>query len=116
MTFADPAEYLLVITSLPDAESAGKLARALVEQGLAACVNVLGSCHSVYRWQGRMEDATEIPLFIKTTRARYGAVEARIRNLHPYSLPEIIALPLTAGSPDYLKWIKGETEPSCAVC
>jgi periplasmic divalent cation tolerance protein len=106
-------ECLLVMTNLPDAESAERLARALVEQGLAACVNVQAACHSVYRWQGRVESATEIPLCIKTTRARYAEVEAGIRALHPHDLPEIIALPLTAGLPAYLRWVSQETEPSC---
>ncbi|MDR0736876.1 MAG: divalent-cation tolerance protein CutA [Zoogloeaceae bacterium] len=111
-----PADTLLVITTFPDMKSAERMARALVEQGLAACVNVLPACRSVYRWQGKVETAAEIPLFIKTTRPRYAALEARIRALHPYELPEIIALPLTVGLPAYLEWIKKETEPSCAFC
>ncbi|MDR1349455.1 MAG: divalent-cation tolerance protein CutA [Zoogloeaceae bacterium] len=110
------ADILLVITTFPDEESAGRLARALVEQGLAACVNVLAACHSTYRWQGKVETAAEIPLFIKTTRERYAAVETRIRALHPYDLPEIIAVALTTGLPAYLEWVRKETEPSCAVC
>ena len=109
-------DTLLVITAFPDPESAERAARALVEQALAACVNVLAACYSVYRWQGKVERATEIPLFIKTTRSRYAAVEARIRALHPYELPEIIALPLAAGLPAYLEWVKRETEPPCQVC
>ncbi|MDR3159382.1 MAG: divalent-cation tolerance protein CutA [Zoogloeaceae bacterium] len=110
------ADTLLVITTFPDMKSAERAARALVEQGIAACVNVLTACHSVYRWQGKVETAMEIPLLIKTTRPRYAAVETRIRALHPYELPEIIALPLTAGLPAYLEWIKKETEPPCVVC
>jgi periplasmic divalent cation tolerance protein len=111
-----PADTLLVITTFPDPESAERVAHALVEQRLAACVNVLAACHSAYRWQGKVETATEIPLLIKSTRLRYHALETQIRALHPYAVPEIIALPLTAGLPAYLEWVRKETEPSCALC
>ena len=99
----------LVFTTLPDAEVAGKLARQMVELGLAACVNVLAPCQSVYRWQGEVESTSEIPLFFKSTAANYTALEARIRQLHPYALPEIIALPLSHGLPAYLNWVAAET-------
>ncbi len=98
-------EHLLVISNLPERDSAERLAAQLIEQGLAACVNVLAPCFSVYRWQGRVETATEVPVFIKTTRAAYPALEAAIRAAHPYELPEIIAVPLTVGLPAYLDWI-----------
>lgn len=100
---------LLVFTSLPDAASAEALANALIDQRLAACVNVLAPCTSVYRWQGATETATERPLLIKTTPARYAALEAAIRAHHPYELPEIIAVPVTQGLPGYLDWIAAET-------
>ena len=102
-------EAILVISNLPNVESAQKLAALLVEQRLAACVNVLAPCTSVYRWQGKVETANEIPLLIKTTRERYAALESAIRAHHPYELPEIIAVSLSAGLPAYLEWIKTET-------
>lgn len=102
-------ETLLVISNLPDREQAERLAAYLIEARLAACVNVLAPCTSVYRWQGKTETATEVPLLIKTTRARYPALEAAIKARHPYELPEIIALPVTAGLPAYLDWVGAET-------
>lgn len=106
-------ETLLVITNLPDAYSAHALAGALVEARLAACVNILAPCRSVYRWQGRTENAEEVPVLIKTTAARYAALEAAIRARHPYELPEIIAVPLDRGLPEYLAWVATETtEPT----
>jgi len=102
-------ETILVISNLPDQESARALAADLVGRGLAACVNVMAPCSSVYRWQGEVETATEVPVFIKTTRERYGALEAAIKAAHPYELPEIIAVPVTAGLPAYLAWVVAET-------
>lgn len=102
-------ETILVFSNLPDQASAAKLAAVLIEQRLAACVNVQAPCTSVYRWQGKVETATEVPIFIKTTRERYPALEAAIRAHHPYELPEIIAVPLVAGLPAYLEWIYTET-------
>jgi periplasmic divalent cation tolerance protein len=100
---------LLVISNLPDRASADKLARVLVDERLAACVNVLSPCRSVYRWKGAVEDAEEFPVLIKTTRERYPQLEAAIRKNHPYELPEIIALQLAAGLPAYLDWVASET-------
>lgn len=106
-------ETLLVITNLPDAYSAHALAGALVEARLAACVNILAPCRSVYRWQGKTESAEEVPVLIKTTAARYPALEAAIRARHPYELPEIIAVPVDRGLPEYLAWVDSETtEPT----
>jgi periplasmic divalent cation tolerance protein len=102
-------QTLLVLTSLPDEASAHALATALVGEHLAACVNVLAPCRSVYRWQGGIENATEIPLMIKTTALRYAALEAAIRASHPYELPEIIAVPIEHGLPEYLDWVVAET-------
>lgn len=107
-------QTLLVITNLPDATSAERLARALVEARLAACVNVLAPCRSVYRWQGALETADEVPVLIKTSAARYADLEAAIRAQHPYALPEIVACELTHGLPDYLKWVVEETSPGMA--
>lgn len=101
-------ETLLVLTNLPDLATANVLAAQLIERRLAACVNVLSPCQSVYRWQGKVEQAVEIPLAIKTTRPRYAEVESAIRELHPDEVPEIIAIPVTAGLPAYLQWIEQE--------
>ena len=100
---------LLVISNLPDRASAEALAKALVERRAAACVNVLAPCRSVYRWQGAIETAEEHPVFAKTTRDRYDLLERVIRELHPYELPEIIAVPLAGGLPAYLAWVEAET-------
>lgn len=101
---------LLVLTNLPDVASAEKLARALIESRAAACVNVLPAARSIYRWQGAVETADEIPLMIKTTTVNYPRVEDLVRALHPYELPELIAIPITQGLPAYLDWLATETE------
>ncbi len=100
---------LLVITNAPDRDVAQKIARALIERKLAACVNILAECTSVYRWQGKLETATEVPLLIKTRAAIYDDVEAAIKSLHPYELPEIVAVPIERGLPAYLEWVNAAT-------
>jgi periplasmic divalent cation tolerance protein len=102
---------LLVLTNLPDRPSAENLARALVEKNLAACVNVLSPCRSVYRWKGVLHQEEEHPVLIKTTPEAYAALEAAIRAAHPYELPEIIAVPIERGLPAYLDWVAEETKP-----
>jgi periplasmic divalent cation tolerance protein len=102
---------LIVLTNCPDTEVAERIARALVEQSLAACVNRLAPVESVYRWQGAIERAVEVPLLIKTTRERFQDVEEAIRALHPYQVPEIVAWPVTAGLASYLRWVIDETQP-----
>lgn len=97
---------LIVVCTMPDQESAVQMAQVLVEERLAACVNVLAPCQSVYRWQGQIEQAQEVPLLIKTRRASYTGLEAKIVALHPYDTPEIIALPVDAGLPAYLRWVE----------
>jgi len=101
---------LLVLTNLPDAQAAAQLAQRLIEERAAACVNQLAPCTSTYRWQGKIETATEVPLLIKTTRAAYPRLEQLIRTVHPYELPEIIAVPVIAGLPAYLGWVGRETD------
>jgi len=103
-------EPLLVLTNLPDVASAEKLAHALIESRAAACVNVLAACRSIYRWQGGVETAMEIPLLIKTTAANYPRVEEIVRAQHPYDVPELIATPITHGLPAYLDWVAKETD------
>jgi periplasmic divalent cation tolerance protein len=103
------SQTLLIFTNLPDEASAQSLATALVSERLAACVNVLAPCRSTYRWQGAIENAQETPVLIKTTESRYAALEAAIRARHPYELPEIVAVPVAHGLPEYLSWIAAET-------
>jgi periplasmic divalent cation tolerance protein len=100
---------IIVITNAPDRAIAEKIARALVEQKLAACVNILAGCSSVYRWQGKVETADEVPLLVKTRGEIYAEVEAAIKSLHPYELPEIVAVPVAHGSSEYLEWINAST-------
>lgn len=104
-----PTQALLVIANCPDEACANRIALAVVEAGLAACVNLLPRVQSVYRWQGAIESASEVPLLIKTTAGRYAELEATIRALHPYDVPEIIALPIAQGLPAYLDWLAAET-------
>jgi periplasmic divalent cation tolerance protein len=103
---------LLVLTNLPDRAAAERLAERLVVERVAACVNVLAPCRSVYRWQGAIERAEEHPLLIKTTAERYDALEQAIRAAHPYELPEVIAVPIERGLAPYLDWVKSETRPA----
>lgn len=104
-----PAEHLLVLTTCPDAGTARSLARALVEERLAACVNRLDGVTSTYVWQGEMREDGECLLLIKTAAAVFSRLEARLRSLHPYELPEILALPVEDGTPAYLDWIARST-------
>ena len=100
---------LLCLTTCPDPATARRIADALVEEGLAACVNVLGPVESVYRWQGAIERAGEVQLLIKTTGARFDALQARLAALHPYDVPELLAFRAERGAPDYLAWIAAQT-------
>ncbi|MEW8249472.1 MAG: divalent-cation tolerance protein CutA [Candidatus Thiodiazotropha sp.] len=101
-----PTPLLLILCTAPDRESALNLANALVEQDLAACVNLTSPVTSVYRWQGKLEQSEEILLLIKTTEKKYRDVEAALRAQHPYELPEIIAVPVEQGLDDYLDWVE----------
>ena len=98
-------QALLILTTLPDASTAESIAARLIADGSAACVAIGSPVRSLYHWQGKTETATEIPLTIKASASSYGAVEATIRTLHPYELPEIIAVPITSGLQPYLDWI-----------
>lgn len=99
----------LVLTNLPDRASAERLADELIERRLAACVNILAPCRSVYRWKDAVQHDDEHPVLIKTTAERYPALEQAIRERHPYELPEIIAVPIANGLADYLAWVDAET-------
>lgn len=103
---AGAADALLVITTLDDEQVATALAREAVEQRMAACVHLLCAGRSVYRWEGRVEEAREHTLLLKTSAAAYERLERWLVSRHPYQTPEIIALPISAGLPDYLDWIQ----------
>jgi len=101
---------ILVLTTMPNDESkTAELARALIDERLAACVNVHGPMVSTYRWDGRVERDAERQVVIKTTRDRLEAVRTRVHELHPYELPEFLVLDITGGSDAYLDWVKAET-------
>lgn len=102
---AMPTDVLVTLCTCPDDETAERIASALVAERLAACVNRLPGLTSVYLWQGRVERDKETLLLIKTTDARFAALARRLRELHPYELPEIIAIPVTKGLPEYLQWV-----------
>lgn len=100
---------VVCLCTCPDRQSASRIAHALVEERLAACVNLLPQVESVYRWQGVVEQAEELQLLIKTSRARLPALIERVRTLHPYECPELLALDAVAGLPGYLNWVLEET-------
>ena len=103
-------EFVIVLTTMPDDSRADELARTLVIERLAACVNVHAPMSSTYRWKETVEHEAERQLVIKTTRDRLPALEIRLRELHPYELPELIIVPIEGGSEAYLKWVRMQTE------
>jgi periplasmic divalent cation tolerance protein len=98
-------EFIVVYVTAGSLEEASRLAQALVEERLAACVNQIGPVQSVYRWEGKLEQSEERLLIIKTRRDLFPAVEKRVRELHSYAVPEIVALPIVEGNHDYLRWL-----------
>ena len=104
------SEYIQVVTTTERREDAERIARTLVEQRLAACVQIIGPIHSTYRWQGAIETAAEWQCWAKSRRDYYGAIEETIRRLHPYEVPEILAIPVLAGGADYLAWLDKELD------
>jgi len=100
---------LIVLTTVPDAACADRIARALVDERLAACVTVLGGARSTYRWQDTVESAEELPLLVKTTAARWPALRERLRAMHPYDVPQMLAWRAEDGWPAYLDWVRGST-------
>ena len=105
----ETTDYIQVITTTDGQQNAEAIARALVEKRLAACVQVFGPLTSTYRWKGEIQTAQEWQCVAKGRRDAFGNIEATIRRLHPYQVPEVLALPVTAGSPDYLAWVENET-------
>jgi periplasmic divalent cation tolerance protein len=104
-------DHCVVFNTCPDASSAEEIARMLIERRLAACVNILPGLRSIYTWKGACESAEEHLLIIKTSAAIYPSLEKAVLELHPYELPEIIAVPIAAGLPSYLTWINEATAP-----
>jgi periplasmic divalent cation tolerance protein len=100
-----PPDPLIVLSTFPSPEQAAEVARVLVDEALAACVNLVPAIRSIYRWEGKVEDATETLAIIKTTRPGYDALAQRLVELHPYDVPEVLALPLVGGHYDYIEWI-----------
>ncbi len=99
---------LVVLVTAPSAEKAAELGRAVVSERLAACANVVPAIRSIYWWEGKVQDDAEALIVLKTTRARFEALRDRVLALHPYQVPEVVALPIEAGSEKYLEWIGGE--------
>ena len=105
-------EHCIVLCTVPDAATGEALGQHLVETGLAACVNLVPGLTSIYRWQGKVQRDAEVLLVIKTRHDRFAALSAAVRERHPYELPEIIAVPLSAGLPAYLDWINQSLDQS----
>jgi periplasmic divalent cation tolerance protein len=102
-------DALVVLVTTPTPERAAEIARAVVEERLAACGNVVPGLRSIYRWEGKVQEDAEALLVLKTTRARFEALRDRVLALHPYQVPEVLAVPVEGGSAAYLAWIAGET-------
>jgi periplasmic divalent cation tolerance protein len=109
-----PEDFVVVLVTVPNEDVATTLARALVAEKLVACVNILPGVRSIYAWQGEVCDESELLCVLKTRRALFPAVEDRVLDLHPYQVPEIIALPLVLGHSPYLGWLQDETRPPTA--
>jgi periplasmic divalent cation tolerance protein len=103
-------DALLVFTTLPSADKAAELAKALVEERLAACANLLPAIRSIYRWQGKVQDENEVLVLLKTRAEHLERLKLRILELHPYEVPEVLAIPVEAGYQPYLDWLAGETK------
>jgi periplasmic divalent cation tolerance protein len=102
-------QVILALSSCPDETSARRIAQILINEGLAACVNRIGAA-STYLWQGELRDESEILLLMKTTAARLPALQTRLNAIHPYELPEFVAIPLVGGNPAYLAWVRSEVQ------
>jgi len=103
-------DALLVFTTLPSAEKAAELGKVLVEERLAACANLIPAVRSIYRWQGKVQDENEVLVLLKTRAEHLERLKLRILELHPYEVPEVLAVPVEAGYQPYLEWLAGETK------
>jgi len=104
------SHFIVVLVTCGSEEEALKIARALVEEGLAACANLVSPVRSIYRWEGKICDDREWLLIIKTQLERFTPLEEKVKSLHSYSVPEIISLPILEGSSSYLEWVRKMTE------
>jgi periplasmic divalent cation tolerance protein len=102
---------MVVLSTLPDGEKAAEVARVLVDERLIACANVLPPVRSIYRWQGKVNDEHEVLVVLKTSAQTLGRMQQRLRELHPYDVPEMLALRVESGWPPYLEWLARETGP-----
>lgn len=100
---------IVVLVTVPNEDEAARIAQALVKEKLAACANIITNIRSIYRWEGKIEDAPEVLMVVKTQTRCFNALSAKVRELHSYTVPEIIALPITDGSEDYLTWLREST-------
>lgn len=105
------SDAIVVLCTCPDNTSARELAQTLLSEKLAACVNLIPQVTSLYYWQGKMEESQEVQLVIKTRRTMFGVLQERLLALHPYEVPEILALPILCGNPAYLQWVQEQTTP-----
>jgi periplasmic divalent cation tolerance protein len=105
-----PADFVVVLMTAPDADVAGRIANTLVDERLVACANILPGLRSIYRWEGKVCDEPEVLCLMKSRLDLFPALRDRITNLHPYQVPEIVALPLVAGSTPYLDWVRQSTK------
>ena len=103
-------DKIVVFSTCASAEDAQNIARRLVEARVAACVNIIAGAHSIYRWEGKIEDAAECLLIVKSTRAAFPALRAEIEKIHPYDVPEILAVAVVDGSENYLNWLEAELD------
>lgn len=103
-------EAIVVYITVPTEEEASRIAKTIVEERIAGCVNIAKGIRSIYNWQGKIEDDEELLMIIKTQRHLFEPLKRRVKELHSYTVPEIIALPIIEGSEDYLKWLKEVTE------
>ena len=102
-------DAVVALVTAPDADTAARIGRAFVEEGLAACVNVVPGLRSIYRWEGKIEDEAEVLMIVKTRRPLLDRLEARLVGLHPYETPELLALPVEGGARRYLDWLSAST-------
>lgn len=102
-------ESIVVFVTASNEDEAAKISRSLVEAGLAGCVNIVGNVRSIYRWQGKIEDEAEVLMIAKTQRSLFSELSEKVKTLHSYSVPEIIAIPIVEGLQDYLNWLKEVT-------
>jgi periplasmic divalent cation tolerance protein len=104
--------YVMIFCTVPDATTAKKISQILVEEKLAACCNIVPGLNSIYSWENKIQDETELLLIIKSRQELFPELEQRIKKLHPYSVPEIIAIPIFNGNIDYLKWMEENVKKS----